>query len=117
MLFTSFTSDAPSESTSPKRGSRRGTRGSGKGHLAGDPTDHLDALTAAHEKGDHVQARRHAFAFVRALDAKHGLPAKPALNAVKGQAPPLSNALQPAAQSPSNPLRLFAALKASRKGV
>lgn len=115
MLFTS-------PSSAPRKKSHRGKRGSGKGH--GDPNDHLKNCTDCHGKGDHVNARRHAFAFVRALDAKHGGPTptekaptvtRPAAARAFVSDPPAAPAA--ASEKKANPTRLLAALKASRKSA
>lgn len=110
-----FIASGPASGHLPERKSgRRGKRGSGKGHKAGDPAEHLKHLHDAHGSGDHVSARKHAFAFVRALDAKHGPPAK---TAVMKAVPPMANVENstPAERPKANPSRLVAALRASRK--
>lgn len=119
-----FVAATGSPSGLPQRKTSRGKRGSGKSGQAGDPASHLANLTKAHGSGDHVQARKHAFAFVRALDAKHGLPAKAAPMMPAKPARPIAPATAglasetPALQAPkSNPSRLLAALKASRKST
>lgn len=51
-----------------KKKTRRGKRARGNTvNTANSPTAHLDNAKKAHAAGDHAEAKRHAFAFVKSL--------------------------------------------------